>query len=527
MLNEIMGRMSRGLLSAEKISPIAAGRSSRWAERACLSDIRGSVPAPVPGDAAALEATRRAALRRLNACLFTDTAECARQIHTLLCAASWSDVSARDPYAADPCAFDEAFCETACDLAAALNLLRAPLKKISPALPERIEAELRRRVLTPLAGIDALPPLSLRSCCMLLCAAILGGSGESLRWPLIQQLCQAIDRHLNRLPADGSMPGGPEDAAEAAIALMDAAEVILAATNGRVDITKQPRIACIADHILFSHINDGWFINPGERDMQPAFDAESLFRFGQRAGDGAMCDTAAWLLHNCTTRPAERALTRALNRNTTDALAECPPRLRLFRNGMLPDAGLMFMRGFSLHITMTGGTGTTHADAGNICLMYKDQPILIDLGGDACATDMHSLPTIDGMGQLPDTPPRATECSSSGGDATCYSVSLTGAYPENCPVSDHQRTLLMGSPGHPCIRLMDMLQLTRPAEVQFHFICAREPQIEQSSAVIGPVRLKWSGELTAAVAPVKNAYRLTLISPESAVHQQVIEIAAR
>lgn len=516
MLNDILSPMSRTLLSADEIAPIAGERPSPWAERTYRADLRETLPAAQPGDGASLEAHRRALNRALSACI-ADAVACAPHIHALLNAASWSDISGGDPYACDPCGMDEALADTACRLATVLNLMREELQAISPALTGRIEGELRRRVLTPLA--DHMPDnLSLIACCRLLCAAILGGTDESLRWPVIRKLCSAIDRHLDRLPADGSIPGGLTYAADTAVALMNAAEVIRAATRGRVNLTRHERLACMADPILFSHINDGWFINPGEHTMQPSLDAESLFRFGRRAGDGALCDTASWMLHNLGAHTAPDALTRALNHNTAPDLLEIQPRMRLFRDGMLSDTALMFMRGFNLHIAMTGGTGTSHADAGNICLMHRDQRVLIDLGGDACAADMHSVPVIAGMLQLPGVSPRATEFASGGEDTTCYSVNLTGAYPADCPLEDYQRTLLMGSPQQACIRLIEMIQLKREATVDFCFICAREPQLSDCAAAIGPATIRWDAGLVPETQPLDGAWRLVLHAPEALSH---------
>lgn len=530
MLYEVLNSMSQNLLSARSISPVAPAdaRPSRYLERACLQQKKLPIPEAHPGDGNSLEAYRSSLVCRLTA-LLSGTIDdhaitlAAQDIHALLGIAAWRDVSGDDPYCYDPCGADLAFAETACTLAVCLNMLRRPLATISPALPARIEAELSRRLLVPLSGNEPLPDLSLQNCCLLLIAALLGGSGESVRWHVIQKLCRTIDQKLHRLPADGSMPGGVESATDCAILLMDVAEVICIATNNHIDLTRHERILCMADYPLFAHLQNGWFINPGEHPMQIALDAESLFRFGQRASDTALCDLAAWMLRAGRERPARHLITRLLNRHTLRALEETPGRIRLFRDGFLPDAGLMFMRGFNLHIAMTGATGTTHADAGNICLFRKDQPVLVDIGGTACATDLHSLPTIGGYGQSAPAAPRLTECGDGGENTTCYTVNLTAAYPKACCISDYQRTLLMGSASAPGIRLMDMLELTQPLPVDFHFICACEPTPVADGVKIGPVLLQWSGDLSPEIQPLPQygLYRLTLHA-EAATRQQHI-----
>ena len=79
----------------------------------------------------------------------------------------------------------------------------------------------------------------------------------------------------------------------------------------------------------------------------------------------------------------------------------------------------------------------------------------------------------------------------------------------------------MGSSSAPGIRLMDMLELTQPAPVDFHFICACEPVPVADGVKIGPVLLQWSGELTPSIEPLPEyrLYRLTLHA-ETAVRQQ-------
>ena len=532
MLNEILNPMSHILLSAHAMEPIVASdlRASRWAERASASELRLTLPDAQPGDGASLESSRSATLRRLTALLSGNIGETAIQraaqhIHTLLNTASWSDVSTGDPYRCDPCGMDAAFAETACTLATCLNLLRQPLSQISPTLPARIEQALNRRALIPLSGGEPPSHLSLRSCCLLLIAAILGGPVESIRWQAISNLCYAMEQRLNRLPADGSMPGGIECAVDTAILLMDAAEIISLATRGRIDLTRHERIICMADYPLFAHLQQGCFVNPGDHPMQPALDAESLFRFGHRASDNALCDLSAWLLRTDRACASPHLITRLLNRRTTRLLDETPGRIRLFRDGFLPDAGLMFMRGFHLHIAMTGATGTPHADAGNICLFYREQPILIDIGAAARDTNLHSLPTINGIGQLAPIAPNRTECGSGAETTTCYTVNLTAAYPAQCHISDYQRTLLMGSASTPGIRLIDVIELTEPLPVDFHFICACEPHPSSDGITIGPVLLQYIGELSPAVEalPEQRLFRLTLHADPALCQRYIFE----
>ena len=521
MLNEILNRISAHLQSSRRVLPLvsADARPSRWA---ATPGLRTSPDSDAP------EALRRhhlAILTGMAAQPAPDMQAMAHAIHTLLNAATWSDTSAGDPYEFDPCIFDDAFAETACALACALNVHRRALTQISPRLPERIETELDRRVSIPLSQGSRLPEISLQGCCLLLCTALLGCNSESARWTAIQRLCRAIDQKLNRLPADGSMPGGIEAATQTAILLMDTAEVLLAATENRIDITRHERIVCMADYPLFAHLQSGWFVNPGDHSMTASLDAESLFRFGHLASDTALCDLSAWLLRNDRSHAPAHLLSRLLNRRTARALEETPGRIRLFRDGFLPDAGLMFMRGFHLHISMTGATGTSHADAGNICLFRREQPVLVDIGPGAAETCLHSLPTINGIGQTASVSPGATECGDGGEATTCYTVNLTAAYPPSAKISDYQRTLLMGAANAPGIRLMDMLELTEPAPVDFHFICACEPAPSPDGMKIGPVLLQWSSELTPEIEhlPQFKRYRLTLHAEPARRQQHVFD----
>ena len=58
MLNEHLAPMSRTLLAARDIAPIARSRAGHRAEMACLAEARESLPAAVPGDSAGTR-TRR------------------------------------------------------------------------------------------------------------------------------------------------------------------------------------------------------------------------------------------------------------------------------------------------------------------------------------------------------------------------------------------------------------------------------------------------------------------------------------
>ena len=521
MLNEILNRISAHLQSARRIAPLADAdmRPSRWVETPILR--------PMP-DSAAPEALRQHHLGRLTGLAAQPSPNpqaLAQSVHALLNAATWSDTSSADPYDFDPCRFDDAFAATACSLACTLNAHRKLLAALSPRLPERIECELNRRVAIPLSQGARLPEIALQSCCLLIVAAILGCTDESARWTTIQRLCRAIDQKLNRLPADGSMPGGIESATDTAILLMDMAEILQAATENHVDITRHERILCMADYPLFAHLQAGRFVNPGEHAMAVSLDAESLFRFGHRASDTALCDLSAWLLRNDRAHAPAHLLSRLLNRRTARTLEETPGRIRLFRDGFLPDAGLMFMRGFHLHISMTGATNTPHADAGNICLFRREQPVLIDIGPGATETALHTLPTINGIGQNAPVTTCTTECGDGGETTTCYTVNLTGAYPPDAHISDYQRTLLMGAANAPGIRLMDMLELNEPLPVEFHFICAYEPTQTPDGMRIGPVLMQWNGDLTPIIEhlPRHKCYRLTLRAEPARRQQHIFD----
>ena len=525
MLTQSLNQMSTHLLAANQIRPLASGPVSRRIQRACQNELRLQLPdARCAGNGSAAEQLRETLVRRLTAAASAapdeqNIAVAAQEIHLLLNAASWCDVTEGDAYRYDPCEPDAAFAETACTLAAALNQLRKPLAGISPALPKRIEAELNRRLL-PAARSAA--GLDLESCCLLLMAVLLGTTHESQRWSAVQTLSEAIDRKIRRLPADGSMPGGIRHATDAMILLMDLMEVIRAATGNAVDLTLHDWIIRMADYPIFAHLNSGWFIDPGKPAMRQALNAEGLFRFGFRASDNALCELAAWLSGNDQACVSPHLISRLLDRNTLPEMEKSPARIRLLRDGFLPDAGIMFMRGHHLHISMTGATGTSHADAGNICLFRRETPVLIDIGGDACATQLHSLPTIGGFGQKSPVPLRETECAPGDDSAACFTANLTAAYPPECHVTDYQRTLLMGAGKTPRIRLIDMLELSEPMPVDFHFICAAEPKSAPGGMRIGGVLLKWNGDLTASIEPLPDypkIYRLTLRA-DAALRQQ-------
>lgn len=534
MFTEALNAISASLLPARRIAPIAPpeARPCQWNARLRERELGAiELAEPAPGDGAAMEQLRRAHVRRLTALLTgAQDPDCARQaaasVHALLNMASWTDVSSGDPFRFDPCEVDSAFAETCCALAAAYNALRQPLSEISPDLPRRIELELRRRLTLPLAEEEAPPLPTLEVACQLLCAVLLGEPGESARWTVIRRLCRGIDLTLNRLPRDGSLPGGIERATDTAVLLMDLAEVLQLATEGRVNLTQHEQVACLADYPLFSHIQAGWFMNPGEHEMTAKLDAESLFRFGRLVGDGPLCDLSAWLLRMGLSKPAARALPRLLNRNFSALLDETFGRVRPFREGFLPDAGLMFMRGFQMCAMMTGGTGTSHADAGNVCLFWKEQPVLVDIGGEARETALHSLPVIGGCGQRAPVPAAHTEAGPGAEDYTCYTVNLTAAYPGEAHLSDYQRTLLMGAADAPGIRLMDMMDLIQPEPVDFHFICAAEPEPAPDGMRIGPVTLQWDAPLTASVEPIDGhpLFRLTLHAEPAPRHRVVFEL---
>ena len=461
------------------------------------------------------DAYRQTQLRRrrqLESFLWTDANSAQlRRMLDLICAICeelcWS---ASDEVVDDPAhpEIDVQAAETGMLLAWILRRHGSRLKEISPRIPGMMLGEVRRRLLSPICAHDDYPFMrDAGRCpaliiCDLLTISLLMERVPTRRLQPVRILLRLLDEVCARTRGAG-IP--LEEKLTDACAIADLARLLKRVTRGELDFTQEAPPETWLDEIVISWAGGDAFFDPAGSGTYAEISGMDVFRLGYLVKDRALCALGAQLNHSV--RRESRSVTgRVLSMEYMRAMQDetaSPPRLKRAVNA---DASLMVSRcgGFTAAICTGGG----RANAGDVCLLAGSQPILIDFGG-----DVHSLPMPDGRAVLVNpkrVPPLDNDFSD---ERDIMSAELTGIFPDSFGVNAYQRTLMMMRLDG-CVRLVDAMEFSRqPDSVVFRFVTAPHPIPLRDRVLLGPVTLRWDGEMTANVSEENGCHILTLTMP--------------
>ena len=461
-----------------------------------------------------LQRARRDALEALLAVPPTQqTVRCAADLIAAIAEEStWSANESLQPFDDENHPdIDFACAETAVLFGWTLRVLGDALREISPRIPARMFAELRRRVFRPVQAHDDYPfmsgagayPLAVAADALLACLLAERDPTRAARTirPLLLALDEAAGRH-----GRGFVPLAESVADISAVA--DLVALLRAATAGAVDLSDSMPAGDWLDEILFAWVQSDLFIDPAGDGMRPPLSGSDIFRIGLTAGDEPLMALGAMLQRESGVPPA--TVTGRLMDLSDCARMESvvgrPPRLRY---AALRNNRLMVARIPGLYCAMHTGGG--RANAGDLCLFADGVPVLVDGGRTESA---RNLPSIAGKGQLERPEGTCVADFDAREDREMMSVDLTRAYPAECGVRSYQRTVLTLR-GERTVRVVDAIALQSPQPVAFSFVCAAHPTVLSTAVRMGGVRMTWEGAFAVSAAPLDGGrYRLELTAAE-------------
>ena len=384
--------------------------------------------------------------------------------------------------------------ETAMLLGWTRRAMGSRLDNISPRICARMLSEVRRRVFAPFLAHGDYPfmrgrgqkPLSI-VCDIMLSAILLEPDGgrrtavlkTGLRF--LDQLTAAMDGRRVQLP--GRIPLG--DFACEVASVTDFVLLARRITRGEMDLTNEYPAPEWLDALLFAHMEGDFFADPAGMTLKPKLSGAEFFRIGLAANDSALAALGA-SMEKQRSIPSSTVTGRVLDLNGAGLMAaedRKPPRLKY---ASAPRNALMCSR-FS-DLTFAIHTGGGKANAGDILVFAGNRPVIVGLPG------YSSLPVIAGESQLnlPDAPCEADFRVKA--DSELMSVDLSRAYPASVPIQACQRTAMIMRASS-MMRIVDAVELTSPAPIEFRFFVTDPPFMQEGVLRIGPVDFAWEGEL--------------------------------
>ena len=350
-------------------------------------------------------------------------------------------------------------------------MLKDQLDKFSPDVCQRINREVKRRILDPAlannywwktAGMNWNPWIcSNWLACVLICE-----QDEQREQQAIGQIEKALQAFMDAYPEDGGCDEGPGYWDRAAASLYEAANLLKA--SGRPGITNIGKLQAMGSYVYKTYIGNDYCVNFADaHDNKTLQQVNIVYPFGLFLHDRTMREFAAYLGHqkgildnpaplydksgNFPTLSRELFFLRHIN-----AYMKETPREPTLSDVWMPDLQIMTARRGSLFAAMKGGhngESHNHNDVGSFVVYADNEPLLIDVGvGEYTSqtfgnnrydiwtmqSGYHNLPQVNGVDEK-DGKPFAAKFISHKPGMLC--LDIAGAYPKEAGIQSWKRTL--------------------------------------------------------------------------------------
>ncbi|AZN38808.1 heparinase II/III domain-containing protein [Paenibacillus albus] len=430
--------------------------------------------------------------------------------------------------------------ETASLLAWTHYLLQTKLNEISVMVCERIELEVKNRILDPYLSRNDLWWLGFNQERMLnnwtpwcnsncLTAFLLLEDDADRREAAVSKAMRSLDHYIDRLHSDGGCEEGPKYWMYGGCTLFDCLELLYGASDGRINVFHEPKIGQIGRYIYKAYINESFYVNYADSAPKVQIPAELAYRYGRRIGDDRLSALGALELrkrHEETTQFEFPALFRVLPALFHYAeIEQYTGESPYIRDAWLDGIQMMVAReqqdsSAGLYLAAKGGHNDeshNHNDIGQFIVYCNGSPMIIDPGVLtytsksffserytiwAMQSAYHNVPAIDGIGQMNGRDYRATDVHYRIDDgASSLSLNLAAAYPESAKISSWIRTIQLIRSSSSYIEIKDEYQLEQVMnEIALNFMTPHAPRIAGSGNIIlqdehgNKVSIQYNGE---------------------------------
>jgi hypothetical protein len=406
--------------------------------------------------------------------------------------------------------------ETGSLLAWSSYLLRDELNKITPHIVQRIQVEVKRRILDAYMERDdyfwmgfAKRPVNnwnpwINSC--FLTALLLVEEDSGCRWKGLTKFLASLDAFLESYHSDGGCDEGTTYWDRAGGALLDCLELLKHATGDRVDLFKEPLIQNIGRYIYRAHIHDGYFINFADGSAKITnFQSVQAYKYGVLIEDPMLCDQAVHQNRLSSAKliqhpwyPMLRSLSEIKYYAAMNRADVTPPYLK---DVWLEGIQVMAAREQSgspagLYIAAKGGHNDeshNHNDIGQFILYADGYPVIVDAGVNSynkqtfsdqryelwtMRSTYHNVPTVNGYEQLPGRDYKADSVVYMANEESArLMLDLASAYPAEAGIREWYREITLYRSSPTSVKLHDVYDLSTACNaLQWQFMTCCEVQ---------------------------------------------------
>lgn len=406
--------------------------------------------------------------------------------------------------------------ETGMLLSLCFYLLKDELDKVEPLVCRRIQAEIKRRIITPFLtrydywwmgyssrrDINNWGPWCVINCliCVLFCE-----QDDDLRKRSIVRAMDMMDYYLEGISIDGGCDEGATYWGRACGMLLEGLNLVYYATDGKISIYHEEKLINFTDYIRKMYIGKDYVVNfaDGSARCNPA--AEIIYTSGCYMNNKMIRDFGAY----CYKYQLQRgifpylSLSRALAsiKKSKEMLSEAD-FAEFELDQYIDSLEIMVARQYSnvdkgFFLCAKGGNNNdshNHNDVGNIVCYFNGYPILIDVGVGVYSKESfgenrydiwtmqsgyHNLPDINGISQKNGEEFRAMNTKHYfNGKISIFECEIQGAYPniDDDEIIKRRISLdrVLGK-----IDLIDTCQINGNSDMIFHFMTPCDVSISQ------------------------------------------------
>lgn len=410
--------------------------------------------------------------------------------------------------------------ETACLMAWTLYMLRDEIEKTDKTLYQQTLDEINRRMLSPAAShaYDWKRRTSNWNpwiCSNWLTCVLLCETNRTRQIDAIMQILVSMETFYNSYPEDGGCDEGPDYWDKAAGSFSECLMLIDKATDGKLTMSHDTKLANMASYIYRTYIGGGYYINFADAHPTVKPHTNILFNFAEYIGDDTMKRYAAYLGKRDSILVEPQKAFKAsgnipqLGRelmflSRIQQYAAAAPQEPQQQNNWMPGHEVLINQADGLLLAAKGGNNGenhNHNDVGNFIIYGNSQPLIIDLGVGAyndktfsshryeienTRSAYHNVPIINGEEQQNGSSFGSRNALfNTNGSTTTLTMDIAKAYPTEARVKKWIRTYQQSSSQG--ITITDDYRLRKflmPSQIVL--ICHGKPTL----ATPGTIRLK-------------------------------------
>lgn len=358
-------------------------------------------------------------------------------------------------------------------------MMKEPFAKFSPLLTQRIKQEITRRILVPgLTHNDWWRTSAMNwnpwICSNWLACTLMVEDNKTEQVKNLHKIFGCLDLFMDEYPNDGGCDEGPSYWERATSSLCDCLWLLGKATNGKIDLSSNPKLKLMGAYLCKMNIGKGYGVNFADAGPHFSPGVNGVYSVGAYLHDKELCSYAAYLAaqQKFLTDPAKRGgYLFYLNRELAllsqlKGLKSYNGKSELYFDAYLPNLQVVTARSIKnseegLFVAAKGGNNGeshNHNDVGSFIVYQNSEPVMIDPGVGTYRKETfnnatrygiwtmqscyHNLPRINGADQMFGKEYAAKDVKEKANSKrVTFSLDIANAYPEKAEVKSWMRTI--------------------------------------------------------------------------------------